>query len=99
MHRYQLLIEYDGTDYFGWQIQKKGKTVQKLIQSTLKKVLGEKIVLVGSGRTDSGVHAKEQSAHFETKKIIKSKEKIVKSLNYFLNKKLISILDLKKKKY
>ena len=97
MHRYQLLIEYDGTDYFGWQIQKKGKTVQKLIQSTLKKVLGEKIVLVGSGRTDSGVHAKEQSAHFETKKIIKSKEKIVKSLNYFLNKKLISILDLKKK--
>ena len=89
MHRYQLLIEYDGTDYFGWQIQKKGKTVQKLIQSTLKKVLGEKIVLVGSGRTDSGVHAKEQSAHFETKKIIKSKEKIVKSLNYFLNNSLI----------
>ena len=76
MYRYQLLIEYVGTDFIGWQIQKKGKTVQKLLQTTLKKILKENIVLVGSGRTDSGVHAKCQSAHFDIKKLIKNKKKI-----------------------
>ncbi len=97
MYRYQLLIEYVGTDFIGWQIQKKGKTVQKLLQKTLKKILKENIVLVGSGRTDSGVHAKCQSAHFDIKKLIKNKKKIINSLNHFLNKKLVSILDIKKK--
>ena len=68
MARYQLLIEYVGTNFRGWQIQKKGLTVQGLIQKNLKKLLNEKIVLIGSGRTDSGVHAIEQSAHFDCKK-------------------------------
>ncbi len=97
MYRYQLLIEYVGTDFIGWQIQKKGKTVQKLVQKNLKKILKENIVLVGSGRTDSGVHAKCQSAHFDTKKLIKNKKKVIHSLNHFLNKKLVSILDIKRK--
>ena len=68
MNRYQILIEYDGTSFIGWQIQPKGKSIQKLIQVKLSKLLKEKIKLVGSGRTDSGVHAIEQSAHFDTKK-------------------------------
>jgi len=38
MHRYQVLIEYEGTNFFGWQIQKKGKTVQKLVQSKISKI-------------------------------------------------------------
>ena len=83
MYRYQLLIEYVGTDFIGWQIQKKGKTVQKLVQKNLKKILKENIVLVGSGRTDSGVHAKCQSAHFDTKKLIKNKKINIK---YFIKK-------------
>ena len=57
MHRYHLLIEYVGTNFIGWQIQPKGKSVQKLIQNKLSKILKEKILLFGSGRTDSGVHA------------------------------------------
>ena len=67
MIRYQLLIEYVGTDFRGWQIQKKGSTIQGLIQEKLTKLLKEKIILNGSGRTDTGVHAIEQSGHFDCK--------------------------------
>ena len=67
MFRYQLLIEYVGTNFKGWQIQKRGSTIQGLIQKKLKKLLNEKIILNGSGRTDKGVHAIEQSAHFDCK--------------------------------
>ena len=70
MARYQLLIEYVGTNFRGWQIQKKGSTIQGLIQEKLSKLLKEKIILNGSGRTDTGVHAIEQSAHFDCKKEI-----------------------------
>ena len=56
MNRYQILIEYVGTNFRGWQIQKKGLTIQGLIQEKLTKLLKQKIVLNGSGRTDSGVH-------------------------------------------
>ena len=67
MTRYQLLIEYEGTNFRGWQIQKKGLTIQGFIQEKLTKLLKQKIVLNGSGRTDTGVHAIEQSAHFDCK--------------------------------
>ncbi len=99
MHRYQILIEYEGSKFFGWQIQKKGKTIQGLIQKNVSKLLKERITLSGSGRTDSGVHAIEQSAHFDCKTKINQTNKILKSLNYFLNKEGISILRIKKKKY
>ena len=89
MHRYQILIEYLGTNFIGWQIQKKGQSVQNLIQNKIFKLLKEKINLVGSGRTDSGVHAIEQSAHFECKKKIDNLDKFLKSINYFLNSKFI----------
>ena len=71
MHRYQILIEYVGTNFVGWQIQSRGKSIQKLIQTKLSKLLKEKILLIGSGRTDAGVHAIAQSAHFECKKKFK----------------------------
>ena len=99
MNRYQILIEYEGTKFFGWQIQKNVNTIQKLVQSKISKILKEKIHLIGSGRTDSGVHAWEQSAHFDSKKKIINYDKFIKSLNFFLNKKLISITKLKKKKH
>jgi len=97
MHRYQILIEYVGTNFIGWQIQSKGQSVQKLIQNKVSKLLKEKINLVGSGRTDSGVHAIEQSAHFDCKKRIENLGKFLKSINYFLNIKLISITNIKKR--
>ncbi len=96
MHRYQAIIEYDGTDLHGFQIQKKDNTVQKLVQYTISKILKEKIKIIGSGRTDSGVHAWGQSAHFDTKKKIINIGKFIQSLNFFLNKKFISILEIKK---
>ncbi len=97
MHRYQILIEYVGTNFIGWQIQFKGQSVQKLIQDKISKLLKEKINLVGSGRTDSGVHAIEQSAHFDCKKRIENSSKFLQSINFFLNMKLISITNIKKR--
>jgi tRNA pseudouridine38-40 synthase len=97
MHRYQILIEYVGTNFIGWQIQPKGKSIQKLIQTKLSKLLREKILLIGSGRTDSGVHAIEQSAHFECKKEIQNLDKFLKSLNYFVNDMNVSIINIKKR--
>jgi tRNA pseudouridine38-40 synthase len=97
MHRYQILIEYVGTNFVGWQIQSKGKSVQKLIQTKLSKLLKEKIFLIGSGRTDAGVHAIEQSAHFECKKEIQKLDKFLKSINYFINDMNVSIINIKKK--
>ncbi len=98
MYRYQILIEYDGTPYIGWQIQRKGRSIQKTIQLILSKLLNEKIILHGSGRTDAGVHALEQSAHFDIKYKIQNIDKIIKSLNFFLNSKMISIIKIKKKR-
>ena len=97
MHRYQILIEYVGTNFIGWQIQSKGQSIQKFVQIKISKLLKEKINLVGSGRTDSGVHAIEQSAHFDCKKKIENLDKFLKSINYFLNIKLVSITSIKKK--
>ena len=98
MHRYQILIEYVGTNFIGWQIQSKGKSIQKLIQTKLSKLLKEKILLIGSGRTDAGVHAIEQSAHFECKNKIQNMDKFLKSINHFVNDMNVSIISIKKKK-
>ena len=71
MNRYQILIEYVGTSYIGWQTQKKGNSIQNTIQNVISKLLKENIKLYGSGRTDKGVHALEQSAHFDCQNKIK----------------------------
>ena len=98
MHRYKILIEYVGTNFIGWQIQSKGKSIQKLIQTKLSKLLKEQVLLIGSGRTDSGVHAIEQSAHFDSKKEIQNLDKFLKSINHFVNDMDVSVTDIKKKK-
>ena len=76
---------------------KKGKTIQGLIQEKISNLLREKIRLFGSGRTDTGVHAIEQSAHFECKNEIKKYDKFLKSMNHFLNKDGVTILQIRKK--
>ena len=97
MFKYQILVEYVGTNFKGWQVQKKGKTIQGLIQKKISKILNEKILLIGSGRTDTGVHAIEQSAHFECKKKIKDFDKFLKSTNYFLNRDLVTVLKIRRR--
>ena len=98
MYRYQVLIEYVGSNYRGWQIQKKGQTIQGVLQNKISKLLKKKINIVGSGRTDSGVHAICQSAHFDCEFIIENKDKFLKSINHFLKNKLITVLNIKKKR-
>lgn len=62
----KVTLAYDGTDFAGWQIQAEARTVQGTVQAILARITGEQIALVGSGRTDSGVHALGQVASFET---------------------------------
>ena len=93
---YQLIIEYDGTNYKGWQYQKNGPSIQKEIEKAIKKLLKKNIRIIGSGRTDSGVHAIGQSANFICDKI-ENEKKFLGSLNYFLNRKNITINSIKKK--
>ena len=97
MFRYQIIIEYAGTNFRGWQVQKKGNTIQGLIQQKISNYLKEKILLIGSGRTDAGVHALGQSAHFDCKNKIEKFHVFLKSMNYFLNKDGIAILEIKKR--
>ncbi|MCH5279487.1 MAG: tRNA pseudouridine(38-40) synthase TruA [Christensenellaceae bacterium] len=66
MKRIVLIIEYDGTNYVGWQVQPNGIAVQQVICEALHRLTGERLVLHASGRTDSGVHARAQVAHFDT---------------------------------
>lgn len=61
-----LTIEYDGTDYAGWQVQPNGLAVQEVVEAALAKVLGQAVRIHSSGRTDAGVHARGMAAHFRT---------------------------------
>ena len=81
----------------GGNLKKKERLYKGLIQEKISKLLKEKIILFGSGRTDAGVHAVEQSAHFVCKtKIIKSYS-FLKSINHFLNNEDVAIINIKKK--
>jgi len=64
VNNYRLLIQYDGTDYAGWQIQNETRTIQQTITDSIETVAKEKVNLIGSGRTDTGVHALGQVANF-----------------------------------
>jgi tRNA pseudouridine38-40 synthase len=62
----RLLLEYDGTRYHGWQRQAEAVTIQQVLEESLERLTGEKVALIGSGRTDAGVHARGQVANFRT---------------------------------
>lgn len=66
MRNLKLLIEYDGTEYAGWQRQENARTIQEEIEKVLLQVLQENVAVIGAGRTDSGVHARGQVANFRT---------------------------------
>ena len=65
MPKFKITVEYDGTEFVGWQRQKNGPSIQSSIEDAIKKITSETVNVFGAGRTDSGVHAKGQVAHFE----------------------------------
>ena len=73
MQRYKIKIEYEGTPFVGWQFQKNGQSIQEVLQKAIYNFSKEKVIVTGAGRTDSGVHALAQVAHFDLKKKIKKK--------------------------
>ena len=80
---YQLIIEYDGSNFVGWQFQKNGMSIQEIIEKKLKKIFKKKIRIIGAGRTDKGVHAFGQSANFLTDVKIEDKKNFLNSINFF----------------
>jgi len=68
MSRLKITIGYDGTNYAGWQVQPNGVTVQEVLERVLAKLNGSPVKVHGSGRTDQGVHARGQVAHFDLEK-------------------------------
>ena len=86
MYNYLLTIEYEGTNFVGWQSQKNGKSIQDSLEIALKKVLKTKIRISGAGRTDKGVHAYAQFANFKIEKKIDNKKIFLDSVNFFLKK-------------
>ena len=83
MRRIRLVVAYDGTDYCGWQIQPNGITIEEVLNTTLKKLTGEDIHVIGASRTDSGVHALGNVAVFDTDSPIPPER-----MAYALNRKL-----------
>jgi len=95
MQRYKLKIEYDGTLFVGWQFQKNGLSIQEVIQKALFNLSKEKVVVTGAGRTDSGVHALAQVAHFDLQKKIEQKF-FLPAINQHIGNKPITILKINK---
>jgi len=91
--RYFLFFSYDGTVYHGWQIQPNGNSVQAELQKALSTILREDISVVGAGRTDTGVHARKMSAHFDTEKMLDCEQTVYK-LNRVLPRD-IAALDMR----
>ncbi|WP_372368486.1 tRNA pseudouridine(38-40) synthase TruA [Candidatus Uabimicrobium sp. HlEnr_7] len=84
----KIIVEYDGSDYCGWQVQPQVSTVQDELKKAIFNITKESVTLIGSGRTDTGVHAKNQVAHFHTESSIKA-EIFAKAINSQLPRDIV----------
>jgi tRNA pseudouridine38-40 synthase len=91
MARFKVVVEYDGNGYYGWQEQEELPTIQGVIQDAIAKFCGEKVNVHGAGRTDAGVHAIAQVAHFDLEKETNPGE-VISALNHFLQYSKVAIL-------
>lgn len=88
MRNIRIIIEYDGTNYSGWQMQKNAPSIQEEIQKAIKRITGEDVNLIGAGRTDAGVHAKGQTANFITESRIPG-DRFAWALNTYLKEDIV----------
>lgn len=91
MSRWKITVEYDGSGFVGWQRQANGLSVQEALEVAIAKFSGEKITLHGAGRTDSGVHALAQVAHFDLDKDTDA-DTVRDALNHHLQTKAAAVL-------
>jgi len=92
MSRFRITVEYDGTPYVGWQRQDNGPSIQAALESALREFSGEEILVQGAGRTDAGVHALAQVAHFDIERETDA-DTVCDALNHFLRHEPVVILD------
>ena len=95
MHNYKITIEYDGSDFVGWQRQDNGLSIQQLIEESIQKLTNKTTTIIGAGRTDAGVHAKGQVASFELENFIDT-DTIRDGLNHHLRSHPVAILSTEK---
>jgi len=93
MQRYKIKIEYEGTSFVGWQFQKNGQSVQEVLQKAIFNFSKENVIVTGAGRTDSGVHAFAQIAHFDLKKKIQKKN-LLPAINQNISNKSVTVLKI-----
>ena len=89
MTRYALLIEYDGSRYHGWQIQNGAPTIQGALEAAMERLTQSAVRITGSGRTDTGVHARAQVAHFDSPREDFSEDNYRMGLNSYLDHDIV----------
>jgi tRNA pseudouridine38-40 synthase len=92
MPRYRLTLEYDGGAFVGWQRQDNGPSVQGALEDAIEKLSSERVTVHGAGRTDAGVHALGQVAHFDLEKEF-APDRVRDALNHFLRPAAIAVLE------
>ena len=92
MQRYRITIEYDGAPFAGWQRQENWPSVQAALERAIAKLCGEEATVTGAGRTDAGVHAHGQVAHFDLRRDFAA-DKIRDALNHYLRPDPVAVLD------
>jgi tRNA pseudouridine38-40 synthase len=84
--RYLFEIQYNGSHYIGWQTQQQGKSIQSVVEDSMSKLVREPVEIVGSGRTDAGVHCEQQFFHVDLQQPVENLEQLLFKLNAFLPK-------------
>ncbi|MFA5952775.1 MAG: tRNA pseudouridine(38-40) synthase TruA [Hyphomicrobium sp.] len=92
MPRYRITIEYDGTPFVGWQIQAAGRSIQAALTDAIRSFSGEVVTVKGAGRTDAGVHARGQVAHFDLSKAW-DPFRVCEAINFYLKPAPIVVID------
>jgi len=93
MTRYKIVVEYEGSGFVGWQRQANGHSVQAALEEAIRRFCGETVLVEGAGRTDAGVHALGQAAHFDLEKETTA-DTLAAALNFHLKPQAVAVLSV-----